>query len=90
MTIDDADTLARKVAYIDTIRSLHKHKRLAGFVGSLIGVVILAWSRLVAGAPEWATYVGLAIIGASWLTFVYVIVSRSRYVRTHPFDSQAS
>ena len=90
MTIDDADIMARKIAYIDTIRSLHKHKRLAGFVGCLLGVLLLAWSRFTTGAPQWATFLGLAIIGASWLTFVYVIVSRSRYVRTHPFDSQAS
>ena len=88
--IDDTDLMARKVAYIDTIRSLHKHKRLAGFVGSLVGVLFLAWSRFTPSAPDWATYVGLAIIGASWLTFVFVIVSRSIYVRTHPFDSQAS
>ena len=88
--IEDADVMARKVAYIDAIRGLHRQKRLAGFVGSLVGVLLLAWGRFTPGAPEWASYAGLAIIGASWLTFVYVIVSRSLYVRAHPFDSQAS
>lgn len=87
MTIDDPDYIRRRIAYVDTVRSLHKNKRMTGFVGCLLGVLVLAWARFRDGAPAWELYVGLSVVAASWLLFIYVIVERTRYVRAHPFDS---
>jgi len=85
--MDDPDLLARKAAYIDTIRSLYRRERAAGFVACLAGVLVLVWSRTRFDAPPWALWAGLAIIAAGWLLFVYVLVRRGAWVRAHPFES---
>ena len=87
--IDDPDYIKRRIAYVDTIRTMHKNKRLIGLVGCLIGVLILAWARFRDGAPQWELAAGLVVIGFSWLLFAYVIFARTRYVRAHPFDPQS-
>ncbi|WP_184719338.1 hypothetical protein [Caulobacter sp.] len=87
--IDDSALNLRKAAYADTIRGLGRRERGAGFVASLIGVILLIWGRTVEGAPTWAVAAGLVIIGAAWLLFVYVIIRRVSYVRAHPFDPQS-
>jgi hypothetical protein len=88
--IDDPEMIQKRIAYIDTMRSLHKTKRLAGFAGCLIGVVLMVLSGYMPGAPHWLRWVGLAIVVPSWMLFIYVVVSRTRYVRTHPFDPEVS
>jgi hypothetical protein len=85
--IDDTDLNARKIAYIDHVRGMHKGKRLAGFVGCLVGVLIMAAGRFSAQVPDWAVWVGLAVIAVSWSLFAYVIYTRTIWARTHPFDS---
>lgn len=85
---NDPVVMQRKAAYIDAIRRLHRNKRSAGFVACLLGVLVLAWSRFSPTAPQWAQWIGLSVIAAGWLLFTYVIVSRTRYVRAHPFDPQ--
>ncbi|MBI1683112.1 hypothetical protein [Caulobacter hibisci] len=83
------DLSARRAAYIATIRGLHRKERLLGFAACLVGVLLLIWGRQVPGTPGWAAPTGLLVIGAGWLLFAYVIVRRTRYVRTHPFDPQS-
>ncbi|MEI7931697.1 MAG: hypothetical protein WCI21_01380 [Alphaproteobacteria bacterium] len=85
--IDDPDYIKRRIAYVDTVRSMHKNKRAAGLIGCLLGVIILAWARFRDGAPHWELWAGLVVIAISWLLFIYVIVDRTRYVRSHPFES---
>ena len=86
---DDPKLLERRVAYVKTIRSLHRNERVAGLVGCLVGALLLIWGRQAVGAPAWAAPTGLVTIGAGWLLFAYVIIRRTRYVRAHPFDPQS-
>jgi hypothetical protein len=83
------DLSARRAAYLATIKGLYRKERVLGFVACLAGVLLLIWGREVPGAPAWAAPTGLLVIGAGWLLFAYVIVRRTRYVRTHPFDPQS-
>jgi hypothetical protein len=84
--IDDPELLAKKAAYIDTLRGLYRRERTAGFVACLLGVLALVWARYSPGAPAWALWVSLAVVAGGWLLFVYVIWRRSVWVRAHPFD----
>lgn len=86
MMLDDPEELERKAAYLDTIRGLYRRERSAGFVACLVGVLVLVWSRMRYDAPAWGIWAGLAIIAAGWILFVYVLVRRSAWVRTHPFE----
>lgn len=86
---DDPELLARRVAYVKTIRGLYRTERAVGLVGSLVGALLLIWGRQAANAPAWAAPAGLVTIGAAWLLFAYVIYRRTRYVRAHPFDPQS-
>ena len=91
---DDPQRLApseldRRVAYVKTIRALHRTERMAGMAGCLIGALLLIWGRQAAEAPAWTAPVGLVTIGAAWALFAYVIYRRTRYVRAHPFDPQS-
>jgi hypothetical protein len=84
--IDDPELLARQAAYIDTIRGLYRRERNAGFIGCLVGVVVLVWARMATGAPPWALWVGLIVIALGWGCFAYSIFRRTAWVRAHPFD----
>jgi len=86
---EEADSLARRAAYLDTVRGLHRRERGVGFIACLVGAMLLIWGRTVAGAPSWAAIVGLVTIAAGWSLFAYVIIRRTRYVRAHPFDPQS-
>jgi len=86
---DDPQLLARRVAYVKTIRGLYRNERIAGLVGSLIGAPLLIWGRMSPEASAWAVPVAFLVIGAAWVLFAYVILRRTRYVRAHPFDPQS-
>ena len=86
---DDPQLLAKRVAYVKTIRGLYRNERIAGLVGSLVGALLLIWGRMGQGAPAWAVPVAFLVIGAAWALFAYVIIRRTRYVRAHPFDPQS-
>jgi hypothetical protein len=86
---DDPKLLEQRIAYVKTIRALHRNERIAGLVGCLVGALLLIWGRQAVGAPAWAAPTGLVTIGAGWLLFAYVIIRRTRYVRAHPFDPQS-
>ena len=87
--IDNPQLLAKRVAYVRTIRGLYRNERIAGLVGSLTGALLLIWGRMAQGAPGWAVPVAFFLIGAAWSLFAYVIIRRTRYVRAHPFDPQS-
>jgi hypothetical protein len=87
---DDPIVLQKRVAYIQTIRNLHKPLQMAAYAGCLIGVLVMVLSAFMAGAPHWLRWVGLAVVAPSWLVFIYVMVSRANYVRAHPFDPEVS
>lgn len=86
---DDSALLAKRVAYVRTIRGLYRNERIAGLVGSLVGALLLIWGRMSPEAPAWAVPVAFLVIGAAWVLFAYVIIRRTRYVRAHPFDPQS-
>ena len=86
---DDSELLAKRAAYVNTIRGLYRNERIAGLLGSLVGALLLIWGRMGQGAPGWAVPVAFLVIGAAWVLFAYVIIRRTRYVRAHPFDPQS-
>jgi hypothetical protein len=87
--ITDPDYIKKRIAYVDAVHSIHPNKKTAGMIGCLLGVLLLAWSRFRDGAPHWTLWAGLIVIAAGWLLFAYVLLARTRYVRTHPFDSES-
>jgi hypothetical protein len=84
--IDDPDLLQKKAAYLDRIRGLYRRERSIGFIGCLVGVLALVWSRYTWNAPHWTLWAAVVVIAASWALFAYVIFKRTAWVRTHPFD----
>jgi len=86
---DDPQLIARRVAYVKTVRGLYRNERIAGLLGSLIGALLLIWGRMGQGAPAWVVPFAFLVIGAAWVLFAYVIIRRTRYVRAHPFDPQS-
>ena len=86
---DDPALIAKRVAYVRTVRGLYRNERIAGLLASLVGALLLIWGRMGQGAPAWAVYIAFLAIGAAWVLFAYVIIRRTRYVRAHPFDPQS-
>ena len=86
MTGEVVDLTERRLNYLQEVRGLNAGKRTLGFVACLAGAMLLIWGRMRADSPPLAVPAGLALIAAGWALFVYVIVMRTRYVRTHPFD----
>ena len=83
---DEVELLTRRGAYIDQIRGLYRRERLIGFVGCLVGVMVMLYARYRPQTPHWLFWAGIGIIVASWSLFAYVIFRRTHWVRTHPFD----
>jgi hypothetical protein len=48
---DDSALIAKRVAYVRTIRGLYRNERIAGLVGSLVGALLLIWGRMGQGRP---------------------------------------
>ena len=86
MTLDDPEFLAKRSAYIDTIRTMGRPLRMAGFVAILVGVGLLLWARTNTALPAWTSWIAYGLLGAGWVAFIYVVVQRSRWVRANPFD----
>lgn len=82
---DEAASIQRRMAYFDKVRSLHKTKRTIGIVGCLIGCLVMLWGAQ--RGPDVLRYVGLGIVGASWLLFIYVTITRAMYVRKNPLEA---
>lgn len=87
---DDPELLAKRAAYIDTLRGLHRRERLVGFVLILAGFLLVmpayneAWIW-----PHAAILAGYGLIAAGWVAFVYVIWRRTAWRRANPFDPKA-
>ena len=83
---DDAAQLARQAAYVDTLRAQGRPARFAGFVACLAGVLVLVIGRFKLGGAPWLLWSGVTIIGVGWALFIYALVRRLTWIRTHPFD----
>ncbi|MFI4934563.1 MAG: hypothetical protein ACHP7N_08090 [Caulobacterales bacterium] len=84
--MDDPVVLDRQAAYIDTLRGLYKSERTAGFAACLIGVLMMLVGRFRGGAPIWLVWSGAGVVAIGWGLFLYAILKRLSWVRTHPFD----
>lgn len=77
----------RRLAWITKVRGMHRNKRLLGLAGIVLGAALVVWARLSPDqAPAWALYTGFAVLGASWIVFIYVIFDRWRWVRKNPYQ----
>ncbi len=80
----------RRLAWVQQVRQMHRWKRAVGVIGCAIAVVLMLWSKYApASAPAWSTQAGLAVAAASWLLFVYIIVSRMIWVRRNPLNPKS-
>ena len=87
--MDDAGLIARRVAYIDQLRSLYRRERLVGFGLILTGFLLIL--------PSWGIYswshtlisIGYGLIATGWVLFIYVIWRRTAWRRANPFDPKA-
>ncbi len=77
------EELERRMAWVATIRAMHRQKRFIGYLGCLAGIIVILWGRFGQGAPGWTIPVGLGIIFASWLLFVYVLWDRWRWAKAN-------
>ena len=77
---------AARLAWITHVKGLHRSKRLLGFAGIVLGAAMLVWWKLDRTAPDWAMWASLGVLAASWALFIYVIVSRWRWVKANPYS----
>ena len=82
----EAEVLKRRIAYIDTLRGLHRFERLVGLVVILVGVGIVVASTYIA-LPKLAVLFGYALLAAGWVVFFYVIWKRTAWRRANPFET---
>jgi type IV secretory pathway TraG/TraD family ATPase VirD4 len=78
---------AAKLAWIKQVRGLHRTKRTLGFAGIILGAALLVWWKLDAAVPTWALWTGTAVLVASWVLFVYVIIARYLWVKRNPYSA---
>ena len=86
---DDPAQLAHRAAYLETVRAQGRQVRLAGFIASLVGVLILVLGRFRLGGAPWLLWTGVVIIAFGWSCFVYALVRRLTWIRSHPYDPNA-
>jgi hypothetical protein len=86
MTGQVLDLTEQRLSYLKEVRGPNSGKRTLGFAVSLLGAMLLIWGRIRVDSPPMAIPSGLVLIATGWALFIYVIVMRARYVRTHPFD----
>lgn len=82
----EAEILKRRIAYIDTLRGLHRFERLVGLGVILIGVAIVVASTYVA-LPKLVVLGGYALLAAGWVVFFYVIWKRTAWRKANPFET---
>jgi high-affinity Fe2+/Pb2+ permease len=87
---EDPAELARQVAYLETMRGQGRQARLAGFIACLLGVLILVLGRFRLGGAPWLLWTGVTVVGAGWSLFIYALVRRLRWARSHPYPSAAN
>ncbi len=74
----------RRAAWVARVRNLHRNKRLAALMGCAASIGLMLWGR-GAGGPDWAITAGLALVTASWLLLIFVMVDRYRWVKRNPY-----
>ncbi|HEX5006217.1 MAG TPA: hypothetical protein VFV70_03835 [Hyphomonadaceae bacterium] len=79
----------RRVAWITRVKNMHRNKRMLGLVGIILGASLVAWARFSLDAPSWALPAGFAVLGVSWVVFIYVIYDRWRWVKNNPYKPGA-
>ncbi|MBP7704863.1 MAG: hypothetical protein KA105_06215 [Caulobacter sp.] len=82
----EAELLAKRAAYIDTLRGLYRKERLVGFLMILAGAAIVVPSRFVTTWPHAVIWTGWALVALGWVVFVYVIFRRTQWRRANPFN----
>jgi hypothetical protein len=82
----EAELLAKRAAYIDTLRGLYRKERLVGFLMILAGAAIVVPSRFVLTWPHAVIWAGWALVALGWVVFVYVIFRRTQWRRANPFN----
>jgi hypothetical protein len=87
---EDPVELERQATYLETMRAQGRPVRMAGFIACLLGVVILVVGRFRLGGAPWLLWTGVVVIGAGWSCFVYALVHRLRWIRTHPYQPHAA
>ncbi len=86
---DDLVFMIRRASYVSEIRAVALRTRRVGWMALLLGAVTFAWAILRGqGVHSHAAHWGEAAIAIGWALFFYVMVQRTRYVRTHPFDPE--
>jgi hypothetical protein len=87
--MDDADLNAKRIAYIDQLRSLYRRERLAGLVLILTGFLLILPSWGVYSWSHTLIFAGYGLIALGWVLFIYVIWRRTAWRRANPFDPKA-
>ena len=87
--IDDPDLIAKRTAYIDTLRAMYRRERLVGFVLILAGFGLVAPSWWIWDWSHLAINAGYGLIAIGWVIFIYVIWRRTAWRRANPFDPKA-
>ena len=87
--IDDPDLIAKRTAYIDTLRAMYRRERLVGFVLILAGFGLVAPSWWIRDWSHLAINAGYGLIAIGWVIFIYVIWRRTAWRRANPFDPKA-
>lgn len=82
----EAEVLKRRIAYIDTLRALHRFERLVGLMVILLGVGIVVLSTYTP-LPKLIVLGGYALLAAGWVVFFYVIWKRTAWRRANPFET---
>ncbi|MFZ5670452.1 MAG: hypothetical protein ACOY4K_13240 [Pseudomonadota bacterium] len=85
----EAELLAKKAAYIDRLRALHRRERLIGFIFILAGFGLIAPVWWTYGWPHPVVWTGYGLIALGWAVFVYVIARRTAWRRANPFNPNA-
>ncbi len=83
----EAELLARRNAYLDTLRGLYRKERMAGFGAVLAGAALLIPARFVAGWPDAVIWAGYALLAVGWAVMLYVIFRRTAWRRANPFNA---
>jgi uncharacterized membrane protein HdeD (DUF308 family) len=82
----EAEVLKRRIAYIDTLRALHRFERLVGLIIILFGVGIVVASTYMP-LPKLVVLFGYALLAAGWVVFFYVIWKRTAWRKANPFET---
>ncbi len=82
----EAEVLKRRIAYIDSLRALHRFERLVGLVIILFGVGIVVVSTYTP-LPKLVILGGYSLLAAGWVVFIYVMWKRTAWRRANPFET---